>query len=159
MSARTPLFVRIPAAEAERLDRAAFELGASKQDLIAGLVARYVDPGSPRALEALGALAGGPRRVTVDLPDEGLPVGRHEFRPAEPAEVLTLDEAAALLRVGAHVVRALAEAGKIPGRRLGGHWRFARRGLLEWLAASPGDGQSAATTPTGHETPVPPSPQ
>jgi excisionase family DNA binding protein len=137
MTARTALFVRIPAAEADKLDRAAFALRASKQDLIAGLVARHVDPGSPDALERLRADAGAPRRVTVEPSEGELPVGRHEFRTAEVAEVLTLDEAAELLRVGAHVVRALAEAGTIPGRRLGGQWRFSRRALLDWLAAAP----------------------
>ena len=127
MADRTALFVRIPAADAERLDRAAFELKASKQDLVAGLVARYVDPATPEGLDALRTIAG------------GLELGRHEFRVAEPApaalEVLTLEEAADLLRLGEAAARAAAEAGEIPGRRIGGRWRFSRRRLLEWLEA------------------------
>ncbi|HSJ73967.1 MAG TPA: helix-turn-helix domain-containing protein [Miltoncostaeaceae bacterium] len=125
MSGRTALFVRIPAEDAERLDRAAFELKASKQDLVAGLVARYVDPGSAEGLESLRGLAG------------PVPLGRHEFRPAgapaTPPEVPTLEEAAELLRLGPAAARAAAEAGEIPGRRIGGRWRFSRRRLIAWL--------------------------
>ena len=44
MSDPRALFVRIPAAEADKLDRAARETGTPKQRLIAGLVARYLDP-------------------------------------------------------------------------------------------------------------------
>jgi excisionase family DNA binding protein len=33
-------------------------------------------------------------------------------------------------------VRQLAESGDLPGRRIGGEWRFARAALLAWLAAS-----------------------
>ena len=58
---------------------------------------------------------------------------RH-FRPAEAPDVLTLEQAAALLQVDAAEVAALAEAGELPGRRIGGDWRFPRAALLEWLA-------------------------
>ena len=58
MPDRTALFVRVPAEDAERLDRAAFALKASKQDLVAGLLARYVDPGSPEGLASLRGLTG-----------------------------------------------------------------------------------------------------
>lgn len=116
MAGRAALFVRIPSEDAERLDRAAFELRASKQDLVA---------------EALRASL----RELGDPP----PVGRHEFRPAQRAddlpEVLTLEEAAELLRLGPAAARAAAEAGEIPGRRIGGRWRFSRRRLVEWLEA------------------------
>src|SRR4051794_25613681 len=96
------LFVRIPHAQADKLDRAAFELGAHKQDLIAGLVDRYVDPSSPTALSRLGGLgfgSGGTRRVTVETDDSSLTVGRASFLPAEPREVLTLAELAELLQL------------------------------------------------------------
>ena len=48
-------------------------------------------------------------------------------------EVLDLDEAALLLRVRPEVVRELAEAHRIPARRVGDTWRFSRAALLEWL--------------------------
>ena len=79
--------------------------------------------------------AGARRRVTVETLDQGeLTVGRHSFRPRSP-EVLTLEDAAALLQVEPDVVLELARAGTLPGRELGGEWRFARVALLEWLGA------------------------
>jgi excisionase family DNA binding protein len=121
MQDRTALYVRIPRAEAEKLDRAAFELKASKQDLIAGLVARYGD------VDTL-------RRVTVETIDDSLAVGHAAFRPFAPPEVLTLPELAQWLQVDESALAELAEAGELPGRRLAGEWRFAREAVLEWLA-------------------------
>src|ERR671916_1204642 len=108
MSERRPLYVRLPAAAADRLDRAAFERKVAKQDLVADLVTQHLDD---------------PRRVTVELPDVGLAVGRHGFRPAE---VLTLAGAAELLQVPEAAVTELAEAGEVPARRIAGEWRFSR---------------------------------
>ena len=64
-----------------------------------------------------------------------LVLGRAHFRPAESHEVLTLGQAAALLQVDPSEVAALAEAGGLPGRRIGGDWSFPRAALSEWLAA------------------------
>jgi excisionase family DNA binding protein len=163
------LFVRIPSEHARRLDRAAFELRVSKQSLVSELVERYVDPDSPASLVALGkgwglradrgtrgvtdegsrgaaSAAGadiadaGRRRVTVETLDQGeLTVGRHSFGPRN-LEVLTLEEAAELLQVDSEVVLELARVGTLPGRELGGEWRFARAALLEWLGAGSTDG-------------------
>jgi excisionase family DNA binding protein len=52
---------------------------------------------------------------------------------AAESQVLDLEEAAALLRVTPDAVRALAEAERIPARRVGDIWRFSRAALLEWL--------------------------
>jgi excisionase family DNA binding protein len=128
------LFVRIPTEHARRLDRAAFELRVPKQNLVAELVDRYVDPDSPTSLAELHDWEGGRRRVTVETLDQGeLTVGHHSFRPGIP-EVLTPQEAADLLQVQVEVVLELARAGELPGRELGGEWRFARAALLRWLA-------------------------
>ncbi len=123
MSERTPLFVRLPSAHAERLDRAAFELKASKQDIVSGLIARYVDPGSTDRL----------RRVVIEAGEDAIATGSHSFTPATPGEVLTLAEVAELLQVDEDAVRELAEARDIPGRRIGDDWRFARGAVLRWL--------------------------
>jgi len=137
-SDREALFVRIPTSEAERLDRASFELKVSKQDLIAGLVARYVDPASPTSLEALRALGDetGGRRVTIAA-DQSLTLGHADFQPAPlpVSDVLTLADAAALLQADEDDVAKLADKGGLPGRRVGGSWRFARQAILDWLAA------------------------
>jgi excisionase family DNA binding protein len=149
------LFVRIPAEHARRLDRAAFELRVPKQSLVSELVERYVNPDSPASLVALGQGWGlradggtragaeggaGRRRVTVETLDQGdLTVGRHSFRPRN-LEVLTPQDAAELLQVDPDVVLELARAGTLPGRELGGEWRFARVALLEWLGAGSAEG-------------------
>ena len=124
MSTRTPLYVRLPSAHAERLDRAAFELKASKQDIVSGLIARYVDPGATNRL----------RRVVIEAGEEPMATGRHSFTPAVPSEVLTLAQVADLLQVEEDAARELAEAGELPGRRLGDEWRFVREAVLRWLA-------------------------
>lgn len=52
---------------------------------------------------------------------------------AEAHEVLTLSEAAAYLRASEADVLRLAEMSELPGRRIGGGWRFLKAGLQEWL--------------------------
>jgi excisionase family DNA binding protein len=133
------LFVRLPAAQARKLDRAAHAVGAPKKDLVAGLVARYVDPDTNDGLDALrrlhdeapGAL---PRRIVIEPDEPALVVGHHSFRPAEVPEVLTPAQAAVLLQVEEEDVLALAEEGRLPGRRIGDEWRFARAALVTWLS-------------------------
>lgn len=65
------LYVQIPRSEAEKLDRAAFELKSHKRDLVAALVSRYVDPSTPAGLDrlrALGAHTRGSQRSVVRQP-------------------------------------------------------------------------------------------
>lgn len=99
-----PLYVRLPDDAAEKLDRAAFELKTPKQNLVAQLVSNH------------------------------LTVGRAEFFPNEDPTVMTLEEAAGLLRIDAKKLAKLAAAGDVPGRKLGDEWRFSRTGLLNWLS-------------------------
>jgi excisionase family DNA binding protein len=130
------VFVRIPTPEAERLDRAAFELKAPKRDLIAALISRYVDPTSESGLESLRRLTRGDgRRVIVEAGPEPLTVGRHSFRPFEEPEVMDVAQAAALLQVDERAVLELVEERALPGRKVGGEWRFSRRAVLDWLAS------------------------
>jgi excisionase family DNA binding protein len=123
MSEERPLYVRLPAAEAEKLDRAAHNLRLAKKDLVTALIQRHLD-----------AKFDAPRRVIVDLGSDQLTVGHAAVRPAEPPEVLTLEQLSELVHVPAEELAALAEAGELPGRRLGGEWRFARAAVLAWLA-------------------------
>ena len=51
----------------------------------------------------------------------------------ENQEVLTLEEAALLLRVDANELLKLATKGKLPAKRIGTQWRFHRLALLDWL--------------------------
>lgn len=114
----TPLFVRLPRREADLLDRVAFEGRISKRELVTSLVQRYLDEDDGKKAAP-----------------EPLVLGRAHFRPAETPDVLTVEQAAALLQVDTAAVAALAEAGELPGRRIGSDWRFPRAALLEWLAA------------------------
>jgi excisionase family DNA binding protein len=59
-------------------------------------------------------------------------------------EVLTLEKTAELLRVGIDDVRTLIDAGELPARRLGQHWRLSRTAILAWLRE---DGRPAAGPP------------
>lgn len=79
-------------------------------------------------------------------------VGRIAFaETAEDHEVMTLEEAAALLRLPVQAVRTRAGAGELPGRAFGEEWRFSRTALLDWLAGgeAPADGASADPEPDG----------
>jgi excisionase family DNA binding protein len=128
---RTALFVRLTAAQAERLDQAASAVHAHKKDLIGGLVDTYVDPSSEAGRDALRKLAKTP--VVIDLGSDAPVVGHAEFRPS-PLEVLDAAQAAELLAVEEAAIVQLAEAGELPGRKIGDAWRFSRAALLDWLS-------------------------
>src|SRR6266516_2141781 len=55
----------------------------------------------------------------------------------ETLDVMTLDEAAAYLRVSADAVVHMIEAGGLPGRQFGTEWRFFKGALQEWLSCPP----------------------
>jgi excisionase family DNA binding protein len=110
-----------------KLDRAAEALATNKKALVTSL----------DHLRSIAAMPGRPdRRVTIDLPDEGMAVGHHAFTPAPLPDVLTPAQAAELLQVAEPELLALAEEGKLPGRRIGERWRFSRPALVAWLAGS-----------------------
>lgn len=137
-SKRTGLFVRIPAGEAAKLDRAAFELKTPKQELVSGLVARYVDP-SPKGLANLRRLCASRRTITVESAEDSMVMGQHSFVPNEESEVMTLADVAELLQSDEEAVASLADSGELPARRIGDEWRFARRAVLDWLAQGEGE--------------------
>ncbi|MGC9317047.1 MAG: helix-turn-helix domain-containing protein [Armatimonadota bacterium] len=49
------------------------------------------------------------------------------------ADVLTLSEAAAYLRVHPRTLRMKASEGEVPGAKVGRVWRFHRQQLERWL--------------------------
>lgn len=135
------LFVRLPSTAVDKLDRAAEALGMRKKDLVAGLVSRYVDPDSRQGLTALGSLslpklpqAPQPQQPQQDSADPGPTRGSYSFHPYDPPEVLNAAQAGQLLQIEPALVIELAEAGKLPGRKLGGAWRFSRAALIDWLS-------------------------
>jgi excisionase family DNA binding protein len=100
-----------------------------------GHTLEWRDSASDSGLDALRDIAGGSRRVTVETADDSIAVGRHSFLPSETPEVLTVAELADLLKAEPEVVEALADERRVPARRIGDEWRFARAAVLEWLAA------------------------
>jgi excisionase family DNA binding protein len=112
------VFLRLPVAEAEKLDETSRRLGTPKSRLVADLVASHLADEPP---DAIGAL-------------KGAPVGRHSFTPIGQLEVLTEEQLAELLSLDLEQVRTLAEAGELPGRKIGEQWRFSRTAILDWLS-------------------------
>ena len=47
--------------------------------------------------------------------------------------ILTLEQAAEMLQLSARTVQRMVSKGKMPGRRIGGQWRFDREQLCEWV--------------------------
>ena len=137
MSKKTPpetaLYVRLPATAVDKLDRAAEALGVHKKDLVAGLVSKYVDPDTRQGLSALDSLSQ-PRRVTFELGEPSPTLGTYSFQPYDPPEVMNAEQAGQFLQIDERVVIELAEAGQLPGRKLGPAWRFSRAALVAWLA-------------------------
>ena len=128
---QTPLYVRIPTTAVDKLDRAAAALGVHKKDLVADLVSKYVDPDSQRGLTALGSFAG---RRPPDTNDGPLMMGTYSFQPYDPPEIMNAAQAGQFLQIEEHNVIELAEAGRLPGKKLGPVWRFSREALVQWLA-------------------------
>jgi excisionase family DNA binding protein len=48
-------------------------------------------------------------------------------------EILTIDELSAYLRISKSSLYKLAQQGKLPGQKVGRHWRFHRAAIDEWL--------------------------
>ncbi len=72
--------------------------------------------------------------VTADAPTLTLPTPPASALPlAETTDVLSLADAALFLRVPEVAVRHEAAMGQLPGRLIGGEWRFSRAGILAWL--------------------------
>lgn len=53
----------------------------------------------------------------------------------DPPQVMTIDELAAYLQVAKSTLYKLAQEGKVPGQKVGKHWRFSREAIDEWLAS------------------------
>lgn len=53
----------------------------------------------------------------------------------ESSPILTIEEAADLLKIPVSSVYKLAQAGRIPAQKVGRHWRFHRPTLIQWIAS------------------------
>ena len=61
-----------------------------------------------------------------------------------PFDVMTAPQVAAYLQLPEAVVQEEANAGRLPGRRIAGEWRFIHIALTEWMRS----GGGAPSTPT-----------
>ena len=50
-----------------------------------------------------------------------------------PKDVLTIDELAEYLQVSKSSLYKLAQDGKVPGQKVGKHWRFRKEAIDRWL--------------------------
>lgn len=112
--AETPLYVKLPTSSVENLQRAAQEMGVTKKAILSEMLTKYINPKE------------GPNAQGV--------VGSYSFRPFETPEVMNAEQAGQFLQISEREVLDLAEAGKLPGKRLGSAWRFSRQALVAWLS-------------------------
>jgi excisionase family DNA binding protein len=68
-----------------------------------------------------------------------MPVSKREvLMPESEADtVLTIKEVSDYLRLAESTIYKLAKEGELPGRKVGGAWRFSKRGLDDWLRERP----------------------
>lgn len=53
-------------------------------------------------------------------------------------DVMTIEEAAAYLRMHPQTLREKVAAGEVPGKKLANKWVFSRKQLLEWVEKNDG---------------------
>ena len=61
---------------------------------------------------------------------------RHPEPPLDPPQVMTIDDLAIYLQIAKSTLYKLTQEGKIPGQKVGRHWRFHRATIDRWLACS-----------------------
>ena len=59
----------------------------------------------------------------------------HPGLPEGPPEVMTIDELAGYLQVSKSSLYKLAQDGRVPGQKVGRHWRFHKAAIDGWLTA------------------------
>lgn len=64
-------------------------------------------------------------------PERG-PVGAGTM-PRTTDDVMTIDELAAYLKLSKSTLYKLAQEGKVPGQKVGRHWRFRKKSIDQWL--------------------------
>jgi excisionase family DNA binding protein len=111
------LFVRLPASEGRQLEMAVAASGKTKRQLVSEAVREH-------------------------LTDDGLVVGHASIQETGD-EVMTVGEAAVLLKLDESTVLAAAESLDLPGRQIDGHWRFSRSAVLAWLSGDGGEEPSS----------------
>jgi excisionase family DNA binding protein len=68
-------------------------------------------------------------------------------RAAPPPEVMTISDLAEYLQVSKSSLYKLVQCGRVPGQKVGKHWRFSRASIDKWLA----EGHSPAKAVRDHK--------
>ncbi|MEZ6212174.1 MAG: helix-turn-helix domain-containing protein [Phycisphaerales bacterium] len=69
------------------------------------------------------------------------PAPRQSGAIPDPPQVMTIDDLAAYLQVAKSTLYKLAQEGKVPGQKVGKHWRFRREAIDTWLDQREKEGQ------------------
>ncbi len=67
-------------------------------------------------------------------------------------DVLTIDELAGYLKIAKSTLYKLAQEGKLPGQKVGKHWRFHREAIDHWLKRSGNPGVTSGSDSTSCES-------
>lgn len=59
--------------------------------------------------------------------------GAEKSRDPAPPEVMTIDDLARYLQLSKSSLYKLAQEGKVPGQKVGRHWRFRKDTIDRWL--------------------------
>lgn len=57
----------------------------------------------------------------------------------EIGQVLTIEELCRYLKIAKSTLYKLAQEGRIPGQKVGRHWRFRKEAIDRWLENSPAE--------------------
>ena len=63
--------------------------------------------------------------------------GRRQDIPKPVPEVMTIDDLAGYLQVSKSSLYKLAQEGRVPGQKVGKHWRFKKDAVDRWLESHP----------------------
>jgi len=64
---------------------------------------------------------------------------RTASKDSAPRDVMTIDGLSLYLQVPKSSLYKLAQEGKVPGQKVGRHWRFHKVVIDEWLRGTKGD--------------------
>jgi excisionase family DNA binding protein len=83
---------------------------------------------------------GGVPAPTAKRSRRRLPLKRGHTAHGATDAVLTIDDLVIYLKLPKSTIYKLAQEGKIPGQKVGRHWRFHRAVIDRWLAGNNGTG-------------------
>ena len=69
-------------------------------------------------------------------------------------DLLTLGEVSSFLKVPKSTIYKLARERRLPGHKVGKHWRFVREEIESWVQSAGVDAVVGAANPSAHQEPV-----